>query len=37
MFTNSKLLSFEEGIAQQNDIEIYYAVGNANKQRKEMK
>ena len=24
MFTNSKLLSFEEGIAQQNDIEIYY-------------
>jgi len=24
MFTNSKLLSFEEGVAQQNDIEIYY-------------
>ena len=24
MFTNSKLLSFEEGIAQQNNIEIYY-------------
>ena len=24
MFTNSKLLSFEEGVAQHNDIEIYY-------------
>ena len=24
MFTNSKLLSFEEGVAQQKDIEIYY-------------
>ena len=24
MFTNSKLLSFEEGVALQNDIEIYY-------------
>ncbi len=24
MFTNSKLLSFEEGVVQQNDIEIYY-------------
>ena len=24
MFTNSKLLSFDEGVAQQNDIEIYY-------------
>ena len=24
MFTNSKLLSFEEGVAQQDDIEIYY-------------